>query len=83
MFGFVSPQSLTSSMWVCPDLYKGDLAGADITLFVSYDHLTIVLQPTLLAQHTVDAGHYLVPFIVITITTHTKMQYFTHLMGIL
>lgn len=53
------------------DLDKGDLAGAGVTLCVSDDHLTIVLQPALLTQHVVDTCHCLVPFIVITIPTHT------------
>lgn len=57
---------------MCPDLDKGDLAGADVALCVFDDHLTIVLQPALLTQNVVDTCHCLVPFIVITVSTHTN-----------
>lgn len=49
-------------------LDKGDFAGTQVALGVSDDHLTIVFQPALLTQHIVDAGHSLVPLIVVTIT---------------
>lgn len=49
-------------------LDEGDLAGADVTLGVSDGHLSVVLQPPLLTQDIVDAGHRLVPLIVIPIS---------------
>lgn len=53
-------------------LDKCDLACADVTLRVSNDHLAVVLQPALLAQHVVDARYCLVPLVVISIPTHKQ-----------
>lgn len=50
------------------DLDKGDLARAHVALGVLDDHLAVVLQPALLTQHVVDAGHCLVPLVVIPVT---------------
>lgn len=64
--------------WECvcvwPDLDKGDLARAHVALGVLDDHLAIVLQPALRTQHIVDAGHHLVPFIVIPGADMTAVQ---------
>lgn len=57
---------------VYPDLDKGDLACAVITVVVFDDHLAIVLQPALLTQHVVDTCHCLVPLIVVTVPNHQK-----------
>lgn len=59
---------------VCPDLDEGDLARAHVALGVLDDHLPIVLQPALLTQYVVDAGHCLVPFVVIPVTDMTAVQ---------
>lgn len=49
-------------------LDEGDLAGAEVTLGVSDGHLAVVFQPPLLTQDVVDAGHHLVPLVVIPIS---------------
>lgn len=59
---------------VWPDLDKGDLARAHVALGVLDDHLAVVLQPALLTQHIVDAGHRLVPFVVIPGADMTAVQ---------
>lgn len=57
-----------------PDLDKGDLARAHVALGVLDDHLAVVLQPALLTQHVVDAGHRLVPLVVIPVTEERATQ---------
>lgn len=56
------------------DLDEGDLAGADVALGVSDDHLAVVLQPALLTQHVVDARHRLVPLVVVPVPTSRKQE---------
>lgn len=48
-------------------LDEGDLAGADVAVEVADGDLSVVLQPALLTQDVVDAGHHFVPFIVVSI----------------
>ena len=49
-------------------LDEGYLAGADVALQVLDGDLAVVLQVTLLTQHVVDAGHDLVPLVVVTVS---------------
>lgn len=66
-------------MCACPYLDKSNLAGAHVTLCVSDDHLTIVLQRALLTQDIVDTCNGLIPFIVITISKQkTNTLYCDH-----
>lgn len=54
--------------WSCfTHLDEGNFAGADVAFEVSDGDLSVMLQIALLAEDVVDAGHYFVPLIVISI----------------
>ena len=48
-------------------LDEGDLAGADVALEVADGDLPVMLQVTLLTEDIMDAGHHLVPLIVVVV----------------
>lgn len=50
-----------------PHLDKSNLACADVTFEVFDDDLSVMLQISLLAEDVMDASHYFVPLIVVTI----------------
>lgn len=48
-------------------LDEGDLAGADVAFEVADGDLSVMLQVALLTEDVVDAGHYFVPLIVVSV----------------
>ena len=68
----------SASVWTCEQpsggthLNEGDPAGAGRAAEVGDGHLAVVLQVALLAQHVVDAGHHLVPLVVVAVAEHRK-----------
>lgn len=51
----------------CFHLDKGDFAGADVICKILDGDLSVMLQVALLTKDVMDAGHYFVPLVVVTV----------------
>lgn len=53
---------------VTTHLIEGHFAGADVTVQVSDHYVAVVLEPPLLTEDVVDAGHCFIPLIMISVS---------------
>lgn len=77
----VEKANQTCEHWRKSNLDEGNLAGAHVALEVVDGDLSVMLQVTLLAQDVMDAGHYFVPLIVVSMPANIKNQLHFHLSG--